>query len=288
MMEFMDNKGQTRVVEVLIECVTEIFGPADQYDPIRILISLANSTDTPLERSARRSSASAERQRKDDGDQNRNNRLSVTHLPVVRTHSTTPTLVGDGKDSPIVTQSQHGLLRSATISAASPGRSSAFLGSPLPLYTPYRGSHSGETATDHKSSVNAHLSTLETAPVRLVKLAERADTLVSKENTSNPLQPFTSANSHVLIVRAPATTTTAASTVPAVTPSTTACSSTSHGTFSDSASGVNPPSSSSLVVKNFRKFVSGGTSSPTWLIWHHVIRKPKRPPWIYRPTVHCE
>ncbi|KAF5403209.1 hypothetical protein PHET_03364, partial [Paragonimus heterotremus] len=276
MMEFMDNKGQTRVVEVLIECVTEIFGPADQYDPIRILISLANSNDVPLERSARRSSASAERQRKDDGDQNRNNRLSVTHLPVVRTHSTTPTLVGDGKDSPIVTQSQHGLLRSATISAASPGRSSGstgscsvsvllnlltFLGSPLPLYTPYRGSHSGEVATDHKSSVAAHLSAVETAPVRLVKLAERADTLVSKENASNPLQSITSSNSHVLIVKASATTTTTASTVPAVTSSTTACTSPSHGTSSDSVSVVSSPSSSSLVVKNFRKFVSGGTSS---------------------------
>ncbi|KAF8561756.1 hypothetical protein P879_02333 [Paragonimus westermani] len=262
MMEFMDNKGQTRVVEVLIECVTEIFGPADQYDPIRTLISLANSNDTPLERNARRSSASAERQRKDDGDQNRTNRLSVTHLPVVRTHSTTPTLAGDGKDSPIATQSQHGLLRSATISAASPGRSSAFLGSPLPLYTPYRGPHSGEIATDQKSNVTAHLSAIETAPVRLVKLAERADTLVSKENASNPLQTLTTtSNSHVLIVKAPATTTTTVPTMSAFASPTTACSSSSHGTSSDSVSVVNPPSSSSLVVKNLRKFVSGGASS---------------------------
>ncbi|RTG84048.1 uncharacterized protein DC041_0006461 [Schistosoma bovis] len=37
MMEFMDNKGQTKVVELLIDRVFQVFGSSEQYDPIKLI-----------------------------------------------------------------------------------------------------------------------------------------------------------------------------------------------------------------------------------------------------------
>ncbi|VEL09432.1 unnamed protein product [Protopolystoma xenopodis] len=40
MMEFMDNKSQTKVVEVMIDSVTTVFGPTADYMPEAVLSAL--------------------------------------------------------------------------------------------------------------------------------------------------------------------------------------------------------------------------------------------------------
>lgn len=45
MMEFMDNKGQTKVVELLIDRVFQVFGSSEQYDPIKLITAHITSND---------------------------------------------------------------------------------------------------------------------------------------------------------------------------------------------------------------------------------------------------
>ncbi|GAA54735.1 minor histocompatibility protein HA-1 [Clonorchis sinensis] len=131
MMEFVDNRGQTRVVEVLIDRVTDIFGPAAEYDPRKIILVLANPEEV-------------------DNDDGRTGPYVLgktdalqkpisLHSQAIRTQSTNPPSGEQLRVSTQGTVGQPNLMRSATISAASPGRSSALIGNPLPLYTPYRG-----------------------------------------------------------------------------------------------------------------------------------------------------
>ncbi|TGZ74269.1 hypothetical protein CRM22_001012 [Opisthorchis felineus] len=131
MMEFVDNRGQTRVVEVLIDRVTDIFGPAAEYDPRKIILALANPEESY----------------NDDGRTGpfvigKTDALQKPiglHSQGIRTQSTNPSSGEQLRVSMQGTTGQPNLMRSATISAASPGRSSALIGNPLPLYTPYRG-----------------------------------------------------------------------------------------------------------------------------------------------------
>ncbi|THD23949.1 RhoGAP [Fasciola hepatica] len=147
MMEFMDNKGQTRVVEVLIDQVVEIFGPAEHYDPVYILTSPPPTVDDeiglrrssgPLTRRNTATAAAAATAKSTDS------KPLLLHPQAARAQSTNASV--SGQDSTDIETGmnlstaalQPCLLRSATISAASPGRSSALIGHPLPLYTPYR------------------------------------------------------------------------------------------------------------------------------------------------------
>ncbi|VDP70142.1 unnamed protein product [Echinostoma caproni] len=127
MMEFMDNKGQTRVVEVLIDQVVEIFGPAEQYDPILILTSAPPAAEDELD--LRRGSGPLAR-RNTASEKSTDTKPTLLHPQAARAQSTNASVRGStstdnngGAGSLSTTTLQPCLLRSATISATSPGRS---------------------------------------------------------------------------------------------------------------------------------------------------------------------
>lgn len=137
MMEFMDNKGQTRVVEVLIDQVVEIFGPPEQFDPIFILTSPPPTAEDEL--GLRRGSGPLTRRNTAAPTaKSTDSKPLLLHPQATRAQSTNASVSGQ---DPAGTETgtnlsasslQPCLLRSATISASSPGRSA---GKPKFLFT---------------------------------------------------------------------------------------------------------------------------------------------------------
>ncbi|CAH8490895.1 unnamed protein product [Dicrocoelium dendriticum] len=209
MMDLMDNKGQARIVELLIDSATDIFGPPELYDPICVLLTAESSFDV-AEGESRRSSGETGKQTSPRlsirAHKDEERKLVVPHLASFRTHSsqhsTTSSVASEESAS---TGSQHSLIRSATISATSPGRASVLLSSPLPLYTPFESSQSlprsrGQdlkesfTPSDgelESSSVPSNYppatTSITNAPVKLIQLAETGDVSASRQ----PQQAYT-------------------------------------------------------------------------------------------------
>ncbi|CAL8075847.1 unnamed protein product [Calicophoron daubneyi] len=193
MMEFMDNKGQTKVVEILIDNVVEIFGPADQYDPIKVLTTpLAEETD---DSEIRRNSGPTPR-RSTPGI------LEETSKPTLISSQTKPNesqlatpnanLHPNSGLSSATGSGQHGLLRSATITASS-GRAPALFGTPLPLYTPYRDTRSPLVVNAHEAKhISTDSVTASTQSTASCALAEK-----HPDNTRLSSQPIQSAGTNL-------------------------------------------------------------------------------------------
>ncbi|KAH8862842.1 Rho GTPase-activating protein 29 [Schistosoma japonicum] len=178
MMEFIDNKGQTKVVELLVDRVVQVFGSSEQYDPIKLIKAhiTSNNDKTMLTDSNRMNTArgsislaACERSKSTcstigdgipDITLNSSNKSYSAHTNIINTNtpsSTTFPVVTSISSNTTNTTAVHnnsvtsvakvvttalpssGLLRSATISVSSQTRPpGTLLTGAPPLYTPYR------------------------------------------------------------------------------------------------------------------------------------------------------
>ncbi|CAH8871025.1 unnamed protein product [Trichobilharzia szidati] len=212
MMEFMDNKGQTKVVELLIDRVFHVFGSSEQYDPIKLIIShITSDTDKAVIADYNRmqtargsiSLAGCERSKSTSGtvsdelSEMGGSLINKTELKTTTSASiptTTFSITGissgnipsnnnnKGNGS---TPSSSGLLRSATISVSSHTRAAGtLLSGALPLYTPFRSNQPSSKETEESSNtVNTNATTTSVYPEDKV-ITSRTDTIHGKQNPS--------------------------------------------------------------------------------------------------------
>ncbi|VDP98680.1 unnamed protein product [Trichobilharzia regenti] len=211
MMEFMDNKGQTKVVELLIDRVFHVFGSPEQYDPIKLIISHITSdsekaviADYNRMQTARGSIslAGCERSKSTSGtvsDElselggsliNKTELKTTTSASIPTTTSITGTSSGNipsniNNKGNASTQPSSGLLRSATISVSSHTRAAGtLLSGALPLYTPFRSNQPSPKETEESSNtVNTNVTTTSVHTEDKV-ITSRIDTTHGKQNPS--------------------------------------------------------------------------------------------------------
>ncbi|CAH8644150.1 unnamed protein product [Heterobilharzia americana] len=195
MMEFMDNKGQTKVVELLIDHVFHVFGPSEQYDPIKLIIAHITSNDDKAmiadynQMNTARGSislAGCERSKSTSGtvpddiaelrtslanktaSSNANNdALSSANFPVsnaltggINHNNSNINNNSNSKGNTSIPPSSS-LLRSATISVSSHTRTpGTLLSGALPLYTPFRlNQPSGKDTEDAMNTTRSNVTT---------------------------------------------------------------------------------------------------------------------------------
>lgn len=114
MMEFMDNKGQVKILEILINEVVQIFGPADQYNPMKLILfcsSYKNNFQLPVKSDSIQSSSPITPTKLVSLSEQSG--FSTTAVKTNNTHSSINFKNKKKSENPTT-----GLLRSATISAS--------------------------------------------------------------------------------------------------------------------------------------------------------------------------